>query len=229
MYKLIFLCPENFEQASLAESHFNSECARMELPWQSTATMLSQQELDSKQLQKPCQTEIHSVVALALDEHQSSVKGLYKSENLEFWTGITAENPDIIKSKINDYLIRLILKGGKRQGVQKELVCVKCNKVASACSCFSKKGTEKAKAVKAPAEIIRVTLERKGRGGKTVTVASGFSLNEAALQDLVTELKKACGSGGTMKDETIEIQGDHRIKLMAELDRRGYKTKRVGS
>ncbi len=75
---------------------------------------------------------------------------------------------------------------------------------------------------------VRVGREVSGRGGKGVSVISGLPLNEAALEDLATKLKKSCGAGGAAKDGRIEIQGDHRDKLVAELIKLGYDAKRSG-
>jgi translation initiation factor 1 len=61
-----------------------------------------------------------------------------------------------------------------------------------------------------------------------VTVISGLVLNEAALKALAGELKRRCGTGGTLKDNIIEIQGDHRELLLGELTRRGYSVKLAG-
>jgi len=70
--------------------------------------------------------------------------------------------------------------------------------------------------------------DRKSRGGKTVTVITGISGNDATFSTLAQQLKKLCGSGGTVKDGTIEIQGDHCDKVQAKLVELGYKVKRVG-
>ncbi|HLJ35628.1 MAG TPA: translation initiation factor Sui1 [Ktedonobacteraceae bacterium] len=76
--------------------------------------------------------------------------------------------------------------------------------------------------------IVRVMRDRKGRGGKTVTVITGVLANGDALATLAQQLKKLCGSGGTVKDGTIEIQGDHCDKVQAKLTEMGYKVKRAG-
>ena len=76
--------------------------------------------------------------------------------------------------------------------------------------------------------IVRVARETKGRKGKGVTVVTGVPLDEAGLQKLATELKRRCGAGGTVKGRTIEIQGDHRDLLVAELSARGFTVKRAG-
>jgi translation initiation factor 1 len=87
-----------------------------------------------------------------------------------------------------------------------------------------------AKAVNLPPQqqIASVSQDRKGRGGKTVTLISGLVLNDEALKILAKELKAHCGSGGTHKEGIIEIQGEHRDKVMDFLKSRGYGVKRVG-
>ena len=75
---------------------------------------------------------------------------------------------------------------------------------------------------------VRVGREVAGRGGKGVSVISGLPLNEAGLEALATQLKKTCGAGGVAKDGRIEIQGDHRDRLVAELIKLGYDAKRSG-
>ena len=74
--------------------------------------------------------------------------------------------------------------------------------------------------------IVRIMRDRKHRGGKTVTVVTG--LPDAVLTSLGQQLKKLCGSGGTIKDGNIEIQGDHCDKIQAKLSELGYKVKRSG-
>ena len=74
-------------------------------------------------------------------------------------------------------------------------------------------------------QTIRVAVDRKRRAGKTVTVASGFQHTPDALAALAQRLKKKCGSGGTAKDDEIELQGDHVAKVAAELKTLGYRIK----
>ncbi|HZU67761.1 MAG TPA: translation initiation factor Sui1 [Ktedonobacteraceae bacterium] len=76
--------------------------------------------------------------------------------------------------------------------------------------------------------IVRVMRDRKGRGGKTVTVITGVPASGEALAALAQQLKKLCGSGGTVKDGNIEIQGDHCDKVIAKMTALGYKVKRAG-
>jgi translation initiation factor 1 len=75
---------------------------------------------------------------------------------------------------------------------------------------------------------VRVGRETRGRNGKGVTLITGLPLAAADLAALATQLKKRCGTGGTVKDGTIEIQGDHRDALVAHLMTLGYKARRAG-
>ena len=75
---------------------------------------------------------------------------------------------------------------------------------------------------------LRVQASRKGRKGKTVTVISGFQLKPDTLTALAKQLKAQCGSGGTTKDNSIEIQGDHAPKLVELLIAKGYRAKISG-
>ena len=75
---------------------------------------------------------------------------------------------------------------------------------------------------------MRVQLESKGRAGKGVTVVKGLPLPTDALVALGKHLKTACGSGGTVRDGVIEVQGDHCERVMADLKKLGYAVKRAG-
>jgi translation initiation factor 1 len=75
---------------------------------------------------------------------------------------------------------------------------------------------------------LKVQASRKGRGGKTVTVISGFQGKPETLTALVKQLKAQCGTGGTVKDNEIEIQGEHKQKLVEILTKLGYKAKMSG-
>ena len=76
--------------------------------------------------------------------------------------------------------------------------------------------------------MVRVRREVKGRRGKPVTTIDGVPLDSEALRGLAGELKRRCGSGGSVKDGVIEIQGDHRDAVIPELEARGYTVKRAG-
>lgn len=101
-------------------------------------------------------------------------------------------------------------------------MCPACGQPATQCRCRA--------AAPAPRGdgIVRVGRETKGRKGAGVTVVTGVPLAGAALADLASALKRRCGSGGTVKDGVIELQGEHRDTVVAELQSRGYTVKRVG-
>src|ERR1700694_394383 len=102
--------------------------------------------------------------------------------------------------------------------------CPTCGQPYKNCSC----GASASGTAKKNDGIVRVMRDRKHRGGKTVTVIDGVMGSEAELTTLAQQLKKLCGSGGTVKDGNIEIQGDHCDKVMAKLTELGYKVKRAG-
>jgi len=76
--------------------------------------------------------------------------------------------------------------------------------------------------------VVRLFRDRSGRGGKTVTIIRGLPERGAALEVRATELKRLCGAGGAVKDDTVEIQGDHRERLAARLRELGHVVKLAG-
>ncbi|GAL26199.1 translation initiation factor SUI1-related protein [Vibrio variabilis] len=76
--------------------------------------------------------------------------------------------------------------------------------------------------------IVRIQKQTKGRKGKGVSIITGLDLDDATLKLLAAELKKVCGCGGSVKDGTIEIQGDARDKIKAALEKKGYTVKLAG-
>ena len=101
-------------------------------------------------------------------------------------------------------------------------LCPNCRRAVRGCVCpKSAPG-----AAKHPA--VRVGRETKGRAGKGVTTVVGLPLSRADLEFLVAQLKKRCGSGGTVRDGVIEIQGEHRDLIVAQLEKLGWPAKRSG-
>lgn len=76
--------------------------------------------------------------------------------------------------------------------------------------------------------IVRIRRQTKGRKGKGVSIITGLDLEDAPLKLLAAELKKVCGCGGSVKDGTIEIQGDARDKIKAHLEKKGHTVKLAG-
>ena len=103
-------------------------------------------------------------------------------------------------------------------------MCPDCRQPVGACLCKA----NALAAVPVGDGVVRVSRETKGRGGKAVSVVKGVALDAAGLVALGKELKAACGTGGTVKDGVIEIQGDHIDRLMAVLQAKGHKVKRAG-
>lgn len=101
-------------------------------------------------------------------------------------------------------------------------MCPECGQPVAHCSCHQ------VKSIPASDGIVRVSLDTKGRRGKGVTVVKGAPLDAVALADLGKQLKTACGSGGTVKDGIIEVQGDHRELVIDRLAKRGWVVKRAG-
>ena len=100
-------------------------------------------------------------------------------------------------------------------------MCPDCRQPVAQCQC---------NAAKFPSGdgVVRVSRETKGRGGKAVTVVRGVLLAEPELVKLGKDIKAACGSGGTVKDGVIEVQGDHVERVMEALKKRGHTVKRAG-
>lgn len=104
-------------------------------------------------------------------------------------------------------------------------LCPHCGQSTSTCVC---KAQAAAALLNPPGTPVRVLKETKGRAGKGVTVVHGLSVTAGALADLAKALKQRCGSGGTVSGSTIEIQGEHRDTVVAELARRGIVARRGG-
>jgi len=107
-------------------------------------------------------------------------------------------------------------------------LCPECARPITDCRCKRSKAAQPLAVAPKGDGIVRVGRETKGRKGKGVTVITGLPLAGAALDELATRLKKRCGSGGSVHEGVIEIQGDHRDALVTELGRLGYTVKRSG-
>ena len=105
-------------------------------------------------------------------------------------------------------------------------ICPKCQSPISACKC-KKKRTDSKSQIKSDG-IIRIRREVKGRKGKTVTTITGFDLDDKALNLLSKQLKQHCGTGGSVKDGVVIIQGDHRDTIKSLLEGQGYLVKLAG-
>jgi translation initiation factor 1 len=98
--------------------------------------------------------------------------------------------------------------------------CPRCGWPARECRCAARFDEP------VPAKVVAtLRIEKAGRSGKTVTVVDGLPRNAAFLKELVADLKRACGTGGTAAERHVELQGDHRAALRALLARRGWTVK----
>lgn len=101
-------------------------------------------------------------------------------------------------------------------------LCPQCGEPAAKCRCRKKAASASGDG------IVRVGRETKGRKGKGVSLVTGVQLQNQGLARLAKQLKAKCGSGGTVKNGVIEIQGDHRDLLVEELRKEGFTVKRSG-
>jgi translation initiation factor 1 len=99
-------------------------------------------------------------------------------------------------------------------------ICRGCGLPERGCTC----GQAASEAVPAR-PVARLRMEKKGRGGKTVTVVFGLPNNAAFLKDLSQELKRACGTGGTATEDGVELQGELRDRVRELLNARGFLVK----
>ncbi len=102
-------------------------------------------------------------------------------------------------------------------------MCPQCRQPMAACRC-----ADAAKQAVRGNGQVRVSRERAGRGGKTVTLVRGLALDEAGLAALGKKLRSACGAGGAAKDGVLEIQGDHVERVLELLAREGLAARRAG-
>ena len=113
--------------------------------------------------------------------------------------------------------------GGLVYSTEAGRMCPVCRRPVATCVC------KQASAAPAGDGTVRVSRETKGRAGKGVTLVKGLALDAAALARLGKQLKAACGSGGTVKDGVIEVQGDHCDRVIELLKAQGHTVKRAGS
>jgi translation initiation factor 1 len=101
-------------------------------------------------------------------------------------------------------------------------ICPECGWPARDCTCSSRSAADQP----IPSKIIaKLRVEKKGRGGKTVTVVYDLPRNADFLKGLSQELKRACGTGGVVAENTVELQGDLRDRLRAFLGKKGWQVK----
>jgi translation initiation factor 1 len=240
---VLFLCTGNYYRSRFAEVLFNSVAGKMGLPWQASSKGLALERgvnnvgpmaveaitalkalgirADYAVARFPAQVTTDElegadrVVALKQAEHLPLLLERFPAwaEKVEFWHVDDApEVLGLIEGEVMGLVAR-ILGGGQRQESRQPSELPERP--------ATKESTKKAVTVK-------VGRETAGRRGKGVTTVFDVPQDESGLRELAATLKHRCGTGGTVKDRRIEIQGDQRERIVAELERLGYKVKRVG-
>jgi translation initiation factor 1 len=101
-------------------------------------------------------------------------------------------------------------------------ICPKCGWPADKCKCSGANPRD----VTIPHRVVaKLRLEKAGRGGKTVTVVYDLPRNATFLKELCADLKRSCGTGGTVVEDSVELQGDHRERVRELLGQRGFVVK----
>jgi predicted translation initiation factor SUI1 len=241
---VLFLCTGNYYRSRFAEVLFNSVADRMGLPWRATSRGLALERgvnnigpmaasavkaLEARGLRAvvefgrfPIQVTVedieaaHWIIALKEAEHLPLLQERFPawSKKVEFWHVDDApEVLDLIEREVMDLVARL-LGGGQRPESQPT-------------QAPSPERPALKELVKKPVTL-KVGRETAGRRGKGVTTVFDVPLDESGIKELAALLKQRCGTGGTVKDGRIEIQGEQRERIVAELEKLGYKVKRVG-
>ncbi len=229
---ILFISTNGTCEARLAELLYESRANEMQVSTRATSGSIGSPEVDPAALIELAQGRGFSVVETPerLDQHaldacdavillgRKSGLAAFKSAfpdwkgSVDLWELPTEADSCLkaIETHVANLVVRLIMLGGKRTPIQTQ--------PAPAAS--------SSKTAKSAARV-RVGLESKA-GGKKVCIITGLPLDEDALKTLAARLKRVCGTGGTVKDGTIEIQGDKRDQLILELQKEGYQAKRSG-
>jgi protein-tyrosine phosphatase len=241
---VLFLCTGNYYRSRFAEVLFNSVAGKMGLAWQASSRGLALERgvnnvgsmaksvikaLDGMGIRGvddvsrfPAQVTTEElegadrIVALKQSEHLPLLQERFPdwAEKVEFWH--VDDAPGVLNLIERDVmgLVARILGGGERQEGEVSVAPI----------------PGRAPAQEPPKKqiMLKVGRETAGRRGKGVTTVFDMPLSEAAVLDLAAKLKQRCGTGGTVKDRRIEIQGDQRERIIVELEKLGYKVKRAG-
>jgi protein-tyrosine phosphatase len=241
---VLFLCTGNHYRSRFAEVLFNSVAGKIALPWQASSRGLALERgvhnvgpmaasavtaLEALGVcagddcaRLPAQVTADDleaadrIVALKLDEHLPLLQERFPAwtQKVEFWH--VDDAPQVlgqIEQQVMGLVAR-ILGGGQGQDAQPGEAPTPEHPTTK-------------EVVKKPVTL-KVGRETAGRRGKGVTTVFDIPLDDSSVRQLAATLKQRCGTGGTVKDGRIEIQGDQRERIVAELEKLGYKVKRVG-
>ena len=233
---LLFISEDSCQDGCVFHRVFEEEAAKLDVVWIAQSRLLNR-PVDSGVCAEVGLDDLQKADLVILIQKLSPLSAMLKSrfpswsgkpETWDFPAGeITRES---ISRPIGKLLVRLILQGGKRQASGGQSVSSNPNLHTSGGGASPNAGAndQQGGESKVSKDTVRVSRESKGRGGKTVTIVSGLWLDDAKLQELAKRLKQVCGTGGTVKEGKIEIQGDQCERVLAELQNRGYKAKRSG-
>ena len=242
---VLFLCTGNYYRSRFAEVLFNSVAGKMGLPWQASSRGLALERginnvgpmaaaavkaLETLGIRAtdavtrlPAQVtaddleRAERVVALKQAEHLPLLQERFPAwaDNVEFWHVDDApEAMGLIEREVMGLVARILGGGNHPDAAGLEVAPVPASKASTA------------PAMKPVA--VKVGREMAGRRGKGVTTVFDVPLDESGLKELAATLKQRCGTGGTVKNQRIEIQGDQPERIIAELEKLGYKVKRAG-
>lgn len=196
---VLFLAPAGDARGTAAEASFNAVAARMGLPWRGRC-------LD---VDRAAEADLQGAVAVVVLDEAARPRVQERcascADRIRSWLA----GPDDVEREVMGLVATLL--GGRAESP-------------------APPAAETPAPAKKPAErpVVRVGRETKGRRGKGVTTVFDLPLSAPEIEKLAARLKAKCGTGGTVKDGVIEIQGDHRDRLVSELEGLGYRVKRVG-
>jgi protein-tyrosine phosphatase len=240
---VLFLCTGNYYRSRFAEALFNSVAGRMGLPWQASSRGLAL-ERGVNNVGPMAASEIKALEALGVRAGDAITRmpAQVMTDDLEGAALIVAlkhaEHLPLLQERFSAWADKVefwhVDDAPEVLGLIEQEVMGLVARLLGGGQCPASQPTEAAPvptAVKEPAKkpiTLKVGRETAGRRGKGVTTVFDVPLDEIGLKGLAALLKQRCGTGGTAKDGRIEIQGDQRERIVAELEKLGYRVKRVG-
>jgi predicted translation initiation factor SUI1 len=218
--KLLLFLSTDIGLGRLAGSIFDEEAQKMDVVWNADAKTVPSGAAEDESASQSDVQNAGLVIVIQRPESKVNLKTIFPgwAGRAEFWDlPLSSDEAVALRQNVANLMVRLILEGGKRQPTAETTVSARPGTVPASSNTPMQKN-----------DAVRVQRESKGRGGKTVTIVSGLTLENGGLEALAKQLKQLCGTGGTIKDGKIEIQGDQCDRILAELLKKGFKAKRAG-